>query len=236
MTSKVGSENTCFSSVEFWKRADILGAEVSTVTQRAIITTALLGLVAVFCGGCVVPSIHPLYSEDDVTACPGIVGIWLDQAAAESETWKFFKKPGENTYTMIYIMGGKPASFTARFTQIDGVVYMDTYPISSDEESWRGQGTKLAGWNLLRQLHLLPVHLLWRIDLNGDVLRLSMLDPDMVNKQISAGSAVIAHEYQEVPECEPTLVLTAQTSDLREFLAKNGDKVFNSPIELHRKK
>lgn len=197
---------------------------------------ALLALLGVLTSGCSVPSVHPLYTEGDVVAQPAVVGMWVSSVTSSGETWKFFKKPDANAYTLVHTIGGVPAWFDVHFTRIGEAVYMDTWFASENDEK---SGTKQTdnSMNMLEAFHLIPGHLFWRVEMKGPVLTLAMLSPDRLREQLDAGTVSVGHEYQETPDDQdPTLILTASTAQLREFVLKSADRVFsNEPWVLQRK-
>jgi hypothetical protein len=65
--------------------------------MRAIKLMVALGLVA-FMAGCV-PSLHPLFTEEDLVYDPALVGTWAEK---EGEDIWTFRKSGENAYDLIY--------------------------------------------------------------------------------------------------------------------------------------
>ena len=196
-----------------------LGAVVSAVT-------------AVFLGGCVVPSLHPLYTDADLVTEPAIVGTWATKGG--EETFKFFRKPGAKAYTMIYTWkeNGVPARFDARLTRIGQGLYMDTIPQSMDEPPKSSPFS-----NILFACHFPPTHVLWRLEMKDGGLQLAVLDPDLLMKALEQKTVSVAHERLEGNEGqELTLVLTASTPALREFLLQSADKVFDpDPGTLRRK-
>ena len=204
--------------------------------KTGITGLALLALLAVLTTGCGVPSVHPLYTEADVVAQPEVVGMWVSESTS-GETWKFFKKPKADAYTVIYTVNGVPAQFNAHFTRIGNAMYMDTWPVAEDYSQGSGNQKGCEGANLLTRMHLIAGHLLWRVEVKEPVLRMATLDPDKLTKELDAGTASVAHEYQQMPDSEDKiLILTAPTAQLREFVLKSADKVFDDePMELRRK-
>ena len=196
---------------------------------------AVLLAVAMALAGCGVVSVHPLYTANDLVAEPGIVGCWAEPDAKEI-TLKFFQRPAGNAYTMI-CDDGVPATFSAHLVRLGGSLYMDTILESGENEPESGR----LG-NLLFASHLVTGHMLWRIQVRGNVLRLAWLDEDRLREALDQGAVSVAHERQKGEEGEdltivpPTIILTASTAELQDFVLKAGDKLFTEDMgELHRK-
>lgn len=182
--------------------------------MRAIKLMVALGLVA-FMAGCV-PSLHPLFTEEDLVYDPALVGTWAEK---EGEDICTFRKSGENAYDLIYTEEGVPARFDAHLVRIGEFLFLDTYPGEPDIKN---------GFYLV---HLVPAHTFLRIWIEGDVLRYAMLDLDWLKKMIAEKKVDIAHE-----QVDGDILLTASTKELQEFFLKyaDDDKAFPDLKELHR--
>ena len=184
--------------------------------MSAVKLMAALGVV-VLVAGCV-PSLHPLYTEEDLVYDPALVGTWTEEES--EDTWTF-RKLGDKGYDLIYTEGGVPARFEAHLVTVGEFLFLDTYPGEPDIKN---------GFYLI---HLVPAHTFLRIGIEGDVLRYAMLDLDWLKKMIAEEKVDIGHE-----EMEGGILLTAPPKELQEFLMKyaEDDKGFPDPKELHRQK
>jgi hypothetical protein len=184
--------------------------------MRAVKLMAALGLV-VLVAGCV-PSLHPLFTEDNLVYDPALVGTWADQEG--ENTWTF-QKFGDNVYNLIYTEEGVPARFDAHLVQLGEFLFLDTYPGEPDIK------------NDFYLIHLIPAHIFSRIEMEGDTLRYAMLDLDWLRDMISEEKVSIGHE-----KVDGGILLTATTAELQEFFIKyaDDDKAFSDPTELRRKK
>jgi len=184
--------------------------------MRTTVVIVALGL-AVLMAGCV-PSLHPLFTEKDLVYDPALVGTWAEE---EGEDIWIFRKSGDNAYDLIYSQKGVPAQFEAHLVQVAEFLFLDTYPGEPNIK------------NDLYTIHLIPAHTFSRIWIEGDVLRLAMLDLDWLKDMIAKKKVNIAHE-----QVDGGIVLTASTKELQEFFLKyaDDDKAFPDPKELHRQK
>lgn len=182
--------------------------------MRAVKLVVALGLAAVM-AGCV-PSLHPLFTEEDLVYDPALVGTWAEK---EGEDICTFRKSGENAYDLIYTEEGVPARFDAHLVRIGEFLFLDTYPGDPDIK------------NDFYLIHLIPAHTFLRIWIEGDVLRYAMLDLDWLKRMISEKKVEIGHE-----QVDGGIVLTASTKELQEFFLKyaDDDKAFPDLKELHR--
>ncbi len=198
----------------------------------------LVAVVPVLLGGCNpgdggVVSLHPLSTDAELVSEPAIVGIWAN-TENKDDIWKFFQKPDAKAYTLVYSPGsdGVPARFNARLTRIGQGLYMDTVLQPGANEP---KGSQLN--NFLFCFHLIPVHMLWRVEIADDTLRLTTLDNERFAKAIDEKAVGIAYERVETDECsDQNFLLTAPTPGLRAFILQSWDKVFaTEALELHKK-
>lgn len=147
--------------------------------------------------GCI-PSLHPLYTEEDLGFDPALVGAWAAQEG--KEVWRFENSDGK-AYWLTYSSDGKVAHFDARLLWLNETLFLDLYPAEL------GQG------NEFYRAHFVPAHTFYRASLRGDRLRLWTLNPDKLKKRLDVGAAKLAHE-----KVGDGLLLTAFTKELQRFM------------------
>ncbi|MEI8078575.1 MAG: hypothetical protein WCH61_02965 [bacterium] len=82
--------------------------------MKKAMTIISIGLLFIL-SGCI-PSVHPLYTEQDLIFDPLLVGEWVDKDG--KETWTFTKS-AEKTYTLRYIdEKGKTGDFVVHLLQV----------------------------------------------------------------------------------------------------------------------
>ena len=184
--------------------------------MRNALIFAVVGAM-VFYAGCV-RSLHPLYTEEDLVFEMALVGTWADEE--DQDTWTF-QKSGEYDYDLTVTEDGSRGKFKAHLVQLGSFLFLDLYPQEPEME------------NDFYKFHLIAAHTFSRIWLEGDALSLSMLNNEWVKDMIDQGKEKIAHE-----RLEDTIVLTAATADLQQFVVKyaEDDKAFPEPGELIRRK
>jgi hypothetical protein len=172
-------------------------------------TTLLATAIALcLCSGCIVQSIHPLYTDADRLFDPGLVGSWGTEKSAERFK---FSSDDQLSYTMTYVdEKGHGAQLSARLVVLDGVPFMDLFACepSSDE-------------NVLAIISLVPVHTLWKCERTGDVLRLSPASMQWLNDYVHAHPGELAYEMAAEPVEKEWPLITASTEQLRAFVIKH---------------
>ena len=176
--------------------------------------------ISVLMLGCV-PSLHPLYTEKDVTFEPALVGVWGEKD--KTDTWTF-KKSGENAYELIITEEGVPGKFEAHLVRLGELLFLDLYPEEPDIK------------HKFYKAHLIPVHTFLRIwvDKDKDVVRLALMKPDWLKEMIDQKKVTVKHERLG-DEADSPIMLTASTKELQEFVVKYVGEAFGDPAELNRR-
>ena len=195
--------------------------------MRGVVLAILVALAASL-SGCV-PSLHPLVTDKDAVFLPSLVGTWIGEDG--SDTWKFEKGEGK-AYVLTQTSNGVSAHFEARLTKIGGVIFLDTFSKEPpDTEGKPAPADQSDEGNLFLYLHYVPAHLISRVGMSGDALRISMMDLDWFKQAIAARKIKIAHE-----DVEGGIMLTASTPELRKLALKlaAGKAAFNEGSLLYR--
>jgi len=193
--------------------------------------TLLFG-IAVLMTGCV-PSLHPLYTKEDVFIEPALVGTWVTND--ESEIWRF-EISGDGYQLSHSVRKSRPpedgnreaeqfetAEFEARLVRIGNYLFIDLFPEEPEIE------------DDLYKIHLLPVHTILRVWLEGDALSMAMLDHDWLKKEIEGGRIRIAHEPWDDGK---SILLTASSKELQGLVAQYAEdrNAFPEPEEPLRRR
>ncbi|MFA5292286.1 MAG: hypothetical protein WC496_04540 [Phycisphaerae bacterium] len=168
-------------------------------TKLQIITFYLLAVVL---GGCV-PSLHPLFTENERIFDANLVGIW---SADSNEIWEF--KPSGKGYECIYIdKDGKSGRFNTGLGKLQNNMFLDIFP-----------GELKLTENDFYKIHFVPAHTFMRVNLTKDSLELRVMNPDGLNKLLKSEPNSIKYESPE----NGSVVLTASTKELQDFMLKYG--------------
>lgn len=186
-----------------------------TMKMLAAFGTALLmaGCVEVEPSPTFVVSLHPLYTREDPIFEPALVGTWVSE---NGEGTIVFQKSKDNAYDLFYTEEGVPVKLQVHLVRLGEFLFLDIFP---------GDATTK---NLF---FAIPVHTFLRISIEGDVLRLAMLDFDLLKGTGPQEKFQIAHE-----DVDWWRVLTAPTQDLQSFVLQHAEDttVFSNPTEFHR--
>lgn len=190
--------------------------------------------------GCIT-SLHPLYTNKDLTFDKRLIGTWHSDGSGDS--WKIenlmdkelasFKDPKEkkekegfksmfinkNTYLLTYKEKGKQGEFLLNLVSLDDELYIDLYPGSLKEQ------------NELLEDHYLPVHSYAKIKINSNGFELSFFNGEQIYKLLNENRIKIKHESFEYYK-----VITASTEELQKFVTKYADSkdFFMAPVTFKK--
>lgn len=190
--------------------------------MQGLVQLALLA-ISVVLSGCVCLSIHPLYSGNDTTFEPALLGTWalksdVAEAANGGESPATFKfaDAGEGTYTLTHtVADGASSSFQVHLVRIGEALFLDLYPDRSDEE---------LGATWLYTFQLLGMHQFLYVEQLEPELVVREMNYDWLADQLAADPALLKNEAVYVDEGdEPFYILTAQPAELQQFYAANID-------------
>lgn len=197
----------------------------STPTPRRSLTLVLLVAGLAAC----VPSLQPLYTDQDDVFDDRLQGTFQEQEKGDGSTWTFERDAGGGV-TLVYqeqisaggLLKGGPGRFTVHPVVLGETLFLDLFP---DETALDND------LNDLVNAHLLPVHTFWTAALDDGALTLRYFDPEWLDRQLAAGSVSIQH--QTVADIT---VLTAPTPELRALMKRLATvpEAFSDPIVLRR--
>ena len=186
--------------------------------MRSFIRFLSLASPLILLAGCI-PSLQPFYTDPDVVFEEKLLGDWSGEN--EKESWTFSKADAAKVYSVKYVdQDGKEGPFVAHLFKLDDRMYLDFFPDDPELKQ-----------NSFYAIHLLPAHTLMRVNLDGDTLKMAVMNGDAIKKMIETDPAAIRHE-----KLDNTSVLSASTAELQAWIRKEGDKLFSDdPMELKRK-
>lgn len=164
-----------------------------------------------------VPSINPFCSDADAYIDQNLLGTWSD--ADGGETWTFVHH-GDKQYLFTYTDDtGKTGAFKARLFKVGGKSFLDVEPVrpSDTQNSFHGE-------------HLLSLHSVYLVSINGSSARLAFLDPAWLKPTLKKDPTLLAHAI-----VDDEIVLTDTTDRLKAFLLANANTpdafVMSEPLE-----
>lgn len=160
-----------------------------------------------FIVGCI-PSLHPLYTEDDLIFEKSLLGTWVDENP--ENTWTF-SQSGEKEYKLIYTEDGKPGEFTVHLLKLKDKMFIDLYPSESELKKDNG----------FYKAHLLPVHSFMLVKQIEPTLQMAILNPDKLKEIIKKDPKAVKHE--KLGKDDDSDIFTAPPKELQDFIMKNID-------------
>jgi hypothetical protein len=162
--------------------------------------------LALILGSCV-PSLHPLFTENDLIFDANLIGTWA--STEPNETFEF-KQTKTKDYECIYIdKDGKSGKFIAGLGKLGNTMYLDIYPSEPNMIE-----------NDFYKSHLLSTHSFMKIELSKDALKLCSMSPDSTDSLLKSKPNAVKHEKLEGDN--GSIVLTAPTKELQKFILKYG--------------
>ena len=183
--------------------------------MNKITLLAVIGLTA-FLVSCVVPSLHPFYTEKDVVFDKDLLGIWAEE---NGNNIIIFREKAHNVYTVENIQESKSAQYKGHLFRLNGHLYLDLYP-------------EYEGKNSLHSLHLIPVHSIMQCRLESDKMVLYPLNYEEIEKGLTSGQ-LRGLRYEKFDD---RIILTSPTSELQKFIISYAeDKILFSEAHVLKK-
>lgn len=189
-------------------------------TKHALIVT---GIFVLFLSGCI-PSIHGLFTDDDIAFKSELIGEWID---SDDNAWNFTSSNKQNyllNYTEGKILGEDlvTGDFIAHLVKLGDTYFLDLYP---------GDNNQLEMPSLLINT-LLPVHIFAKVEFRDEDVVVRFFNPDRLKELLEEGHIRISHE-----ETDELFVLTASTDELQRFVVKYAaeEEAFVDELILTRK-
>ena len=162
-------------------------------------------LASIICSTGCVPSVNTFCSEEDALFDSQILGTWSDEDGGE--TWTFAHQ-NDKEYLLTYRDDtGKAGAFRARLFKVGDKSFLDIEPLRSRTHD-----------NAFYSEHLLSLHSVYMISINGKTGRLGYLDPAWLKARLSKDPTALAHT-----KVDDVIVLTDTTENLKLFLAANAN-------------
>ncbi len=163
--------------------------------------------LAALCVACI-PSLHPLYTTEDLIDEPLLVGIWTDGSDAF-----VFSPQGASAYLLTYEDSSGPGSFTVHLLQLGDHRLLDLLP---DDALLSGRDD----WYLS---HYRPTHSFMAVEVSEESLALAHMDGQWLEKHLQSAPDDLAHEV-----IDGDIILTAGTEALQHFVVEHYDTLFHS--------
>jgi len=174
----------------------------------------LAPLLALFGCQSPAPSLHALVGTGEAVLEPVLVGQWCEESpehtCQDDSRWTF-EQEGERAFRLTIsegVTGGEAFVFNVRLARIDGQLFLDA----------RLKEHFLGDKRIDSDVFVLPTHLIGRIELEPDALRIQLFHTDWMREQIAAGRLELSHTNLE----DGTFLITAGTEELQQFVRRYG--------------
>jgi hypothetical protein len=158
--------------------------------------TALITVGLVLMLAACVPSLHPLYTDKDLTLEPALLGEW-GEAKPDSKSTLTFSKIADKEYKLVSGEGpDKQSIFIAHLVKLGDKLFLDLKPDPASEPDCSG----------------LPWHMFFYVSQIEPTLRMWDLNDKWLEKLLKKNPSLLKHEV-----VDGDLVLTASTSSFRVF-------------------
>jgi hypothetical protein len=188
--------------------------------MKALVLSSLV-LLCLALSGCTAYSIHPLYTSEDAVVAPALEGTWIEADKNDPSEFRL-QKSGAHEYSLVLSSPDSKIdqNYSVNLVRLGDQLFMDIV--------FKGQ--TIDGTRIDDPLGAVSTHVVVKVNVTGDKLAYATLDGDAIKKQNS--SETLRLEYTETDE---TVLVTAQTVDLRRYLSVHPNDVFSDYEQLTRK-
>ena len=168
-----------------------------------LLNSLMLSCAAGLLTGCLVTSVAPFYTINDLVFEQSLVGDW-SKADEPDEHWRF-EKAGATAYQLDYSSGGKKTAVQAHLFKLQGHLFLDLFSSEQKEEMLPPP---------------IPTHFLLRVDQLAPTVRMAPMDYEWLKEQLNKEPGALRHlviRGSDNPD-DTRVVLTADTSELQKFL------------------
>ena len=164
------------------------------------------------------PSLHPIYTPDDIIYDPTLIGTWQAQDSVETLEFSPYSEK-ETAYSMIYTdSDGNTGEFLAHLVSVGDHMFLNIYPEPQET------GEVDNAWLLL-----LGVNAFVLVEQIDPELIIRDMDEEWLSSYLTENRDALKHEFvvnsftDGVPEPESKLVLTASPEELQAFMIEHID-------------
>jgi hypothetical protein len=173
---------------------------------------AVVLVSALASSGCLVLSLQPVYDDASVVFDEALVGTWVN---SEDETSATIERGEWRSYKVAYTDRFSTRNFHGNLTRIGAATWLDLTEVRGRDDG----------------PFLLPVHGIFRVGVNGDVLSVAPLDygwfTRAIDKKPARGLIATLDDRRNV-------VISSSTADLRRWLAAAPVEAVTTPTVYTR--
>ncbi|MDZ4857538.1 MAG: hypothetical protein SGI88_01035 [Candidatus Hydrogenedentes bacterium] len=167
----------------------------------------LVFLAPLLLAGCMVRSLNPIYTDEDLVQVPEVEGTWK----GDDETTFSFVREGDG---YLFSVKEKESSVTAsaHFVRLGSEIYMD---LTIPEETFDAMEKLNSGLPMTVGLYTTPVHVFYQIERTDGLFRMRTMNHGWVKERRDKGRLWIGHIAQD-----DSTLLIADTARVQRFLRK----------------
>ena len=179
-------------------------AKAFDIQKKTIMKTKTFALLVLlftfFLMGCI-PSIHPLYTDDELVFKNEILGSWHD---ATSEVEWIFEDSGENCYILKITEDNKPSILNCHLVKLGTNFFFDFFPRDDNHFD------NISGY---LSMQFIAVHTFAKVNITADSIEIYRFDPSWLEEILQADPNQVKHE-----KTGEYILLTASTEELQKFV------------------
>jgi len=173
--------------------------------MKAKMAATLLLLLTIILNGCI-PSVHPLYTEDDLVFKPEILGTWIE--SGDEVEW-VFEDSGKNSYIVRITEDGKLSNLDVHLVKLEDKFFFDFYP---------GENEHIKDMNGYLSLQFISIHTFAKVIITDEYIEIHRFDPSWLEEILKEEPTLIKHEVTN-----DYILLTASTHELQRFILDYAD-------------
>ena len=188
--------------------------------MRSLKLLIFLSGVLLLLSGCIVQSLHPLYTDENVIFDMRLIGQWAEEGS--KEIWEFSRLDEKRYGCVVYVDEEEKGMLEAHLLTIKGKMFLDFFPTEPDWPS-----------GIFYQLHLMPVHTFAFVRQIEPTLQIRFPNIDWLQELLEKNPDAIRHEKRGKHD----IILSASTEVLQTFWLAHIDTegAFDKPIDLQRR-
>ena len=175
--------------------------------MKALVTAIAFTSILLFVA--CVPSLHPLYTDEDLTMDSTLIGTWIDKKNNESWT---FSNSEKLKYTLVHVdSDGSKSKYDARLVKVGDKLFLDIVPVKSDTPE--------------------NTHTFVHVVSENSTVQISFMEPRWLKDFLTENPNAIRHK-----KTNGEIVLTSSPKETQKFVLDHlhTREAFSSPEELVR--
>ena len=183
-----------------------------TTMKNKLILALAVGIILLM-QSCI-PSLHPLYTKNQLVFDESILGLWSD---GPDQKWEFVRGDGQN-YNLTYTEKDKSVKYKVHLILLGDSYFLDFYLNENLDDNFITP--------------LIPSHSFAKIVEEEGKLSIYFFDYEWLEKLFKQRKIRLKHEVID----DGTIVLTASTEELQKFVQKyaHEEAAFVEPSRLER--